>query len=468
MAQKKHHPAHPRKPAPGPAPGPGPGPGLPLPVFHEPVFNENNQTVVPPQFLTPHPSDAKLYASLGNLLDTQTVVFDKSQSADSEVLGLSAVYGDHGPDLVQQVQQAGQIVFHALGDTGATNPGAKYQNELDVTAQLSLDCHTSDAANHPAFLFHLGDIVYDFSEEQYWYDQFYDAFRNYPCPILAIAGNHDSFITPGTPPDSQPLKIFERNFCAQDWVITPEARSLHRTAMIQPGVYFTLDAPFVRIIGLFSNALEDPGVISSEKGKWSNVPDYQLSYLKAQIQRIQNEKYAGAVLLAVHHLPFSYAPPAGGAGSGGNHGGSLNMLADIDTILNQAGFYPHAILSGHAHNYQRYTRTVKMNGKAYDVPFVVCGNGGHNASPLVSGAKGHAPQEPAFGIDVSYLDSNPAVKTGGLLLEKYDDTTYGYLRVTVDAQQLRIGYHQVGKATVAQSQFDLVTVDIATHTMVSN
>jgi hypothetical protein len=59
------------------------------------------------------------------------------------------------------------------------------------------------------------------------------------------------------------------------------ATSLHRTAMIQPGVYFTLDAPFVRLIALFSNSLEDPGVISSEQGKWTAVPDFQLEYLAA-------------------------------------------------------------------------------------------------------------------------------------------------------------------------------------------
>jgi hypothetical protein len=33
--------------------------------------------------------------------------------------------------------------------------------------------------------------------------------------------------------------------------------------MTQPGVYFALDVPFVRVLGLFSNALADPGVISS-------------------------------------------------------------------------------------------------------------------------------------------------------------------------------------------------------------
>ncbi|MBV9655126.1 MAG: hypothetical protein JOZ42_11250 [Acetobacteraceae bacterium] len=48
--------------------------------------------------------------------------------------------------------------------------------------------------------------------------------------------------------------------------------------MTLPGVYFAVDAPFVRIIALFSNALEDPGVISSENGNWPGVPDYQLGF----------------------------------------------------------------------------------------------------------------------------------------------------------------------------------------------
>ena len=72
---------------------------------------------------------------------------------------------------------------------------------------------------------------------------------------------------PAAPAGSEPLTIFGRNFCSANPVITPEAASLHRTAMIQPGVYFTLDAPFVRVIALFSNSLEDPGVISSEQGQ---------------------------------------------------------------------------------------------------------------------------------------------------------------------------------------------------------
>src|SRR5947207_1850901 len=120
-------------------------------------------------------------------------------------------------------------------------------------------------------------------------DQFYEPFRNYPAPIFAIPGNHDSFVVPGTADGHKPLDTFQRNFCATQHVITPEAGSLHRTAMTQPGVYFTLDAPFVRIIGLFSNSLEDPCVISNVDHKWDAVSNVQIEFLRAQLRRIKQE-----------------------------------------------------------------------------------------------------------------------------------------------------------------------------------
>jgi hypothetical protein len=196
-------------------------------------------------------------------------------------------------------------------------------------------------------------------------------------------------------------------------VVTREAASLHRTAMTQPGVYFALDAPFVRVLCLFSNALEDPGVISSMGGHWPAVPDYQLEFLEAQLTKIKTTKYAGAVLIAVHHPPFVYAqnPKASGDATGGFYGSSSGMLNQIDAICAKVGVYPHAFLSGHAHNYQRYTRTVEMNGKEYDVPFIVCGDGGHHVNTLLRAKKGREAVEPLFGTDVSYLDIKKAVTT---------------------------------------------------------
>jgi hypothetical protein len=440
---------------------------LSQPLFGEPVYNEGVVTPDPTVFKTPHPSDGNLYKQIQNLLTKDVVSFTASRGKPGDLFTLQSALGAHGLAVVQQIQTAGQIVFHAAGDTGASNV-LKYGNEISVADQLANDFHTAATPARPTFLYHLGDVVYNFGESRYYYDQFYEPFRNYPAPIFAIPGNHDSFVVPNTKPADLPLTIFSRNFCSPSPTITQEAGSLHRTAMTQPGVYFTLDAPFVRIIGLFSNALEDPGVISSQKGqatKWPAVPDLQLAYLTAQLQNIKAQKYTGAVLIAVHHPPFSYAPPAAGGGAGGNHSGSTAMLREIDTICKAQGVYPHAFLSGHAHNYQRYTRKVNFAGSNYTVPFIICGDSGHNALPLVQSRGGVTPHDPAIGANVNYLDPNPAVQATGLTIDGFDHTNFGYLRITVNTKQLHIEFHPVSKGG-AKPNVDTVIVDLASHTVV--
>ena len=437
------------------------------PVFENPVFAEPGQSLDPLAFGTQHPSDNAVYAQVAELLKTQVVPFPPSRAADDALFGLADAYGARGADVAAAIKTAGRIVFHAVGDTGSSDV-RKYRNELRVADQLSIDCVTDEAGNRPAFLFHLGDVIYNFGESRYYYDQFYEPYRAYPAPVFAVPGNHDSFILPGTPHGEEPLATFARNFCSPQPVIAVEAGSLHRTAMTQPGVYFALDAPFVRIIGLFSNALEDPGLISSEDGKWPGVPDAQLKFLAAQLRRIKQESYQGAVLVAVHHPPFNYTPPPASGTRGGNHGSSSDMLRDMDRVFLTEGVYPHAFLSAHAHNYQRYTRTVRFDGADRDVPFVVCGNGGHNVNPIVRSSRNQPAQGPENGSRVDHLETEPAVETSGLVLEKYDDHDYGYLRISVDAQQLRIAYHQVGTRSLLQSRFDLVTVDLARHAQIKN
>ena len=437
------------------------------PVFHEPIFGEDGSSPDPTAFSTSHPSDSALYKQIGDLSKKDVVAVPESRNADDAMFSLADAYGKHGPDVVKTIQGHGQIVFHALGDSGASNSG-KYPNELKVADQVTLDSESSPEKDRAAFLFHLGDVVYNFGEARYYYDQFYEPFRNYPAPIFAIPGNHDSFVVPGTKGD-KPLDTFQRNFCAKQHVITPEAGSLHRTAMTQPGVYFTLDAPFVRIIGLFSNALEDPGVISNLDKKWPAVSNVQTDFLRAQLQLIKQQKFAGAVVLATHHPAFSYSPPSKSGGAGGNHGCSTAMLQQIDTICQQEGVYPHAFLSGHAHNYQRYTRIMDFGGKEIDVPFIVCGDGGHNVNTLVRAQKGKPAVEPLSGADVKYLEgNNSGTKVKHLILAKYDDHNYGYLRIYVDKKYLKIGFHQVGVRSLAQSRYDMVTVRLADHHMVAN
>ncbi len=421
------------------------------PLFSEPTFNEGQVTPDPTYFHTPHPSDSPLYAQLNKLHGIVARPFPRSRAADGDLFSLAPALGSLGAGKVADIGSAGRIVFHAAGDTGSVKGPLLQDLAPDA---MAAETRTAAAADQPAFFFHLGDVVYSFAEAKYYYDQFYETYRNYAAPIFAIPGNHDGMLPP--PPVSVgSLDSFTRNFCAPGFGISPDALTLHRTTMTQPGVYFTLDAPFVRIIGLYSNALEDPGLISSQGGMYPNVPDYQLTFLQAQLARIRAESYAGAVLLAVHHPPFTWYPP--GAAQGMTHGGSPAMLREIDTLCAAAGVYPHAILSGHAHNYQRYTRSLPLGGQTLAVPFVVCGSGGHGLSALARA--GAAP--PAPGSDVSYLDAagHP------LRFEYSDDQHYGYLRVTADARQLRIAFRAVSGAGAAPLESDVVTVDLATHTL---
>jgi hypothetical protein len=101
-------------------------------------------------------------------------------------------------------------------------------------------------------------------------------------------------------------------------------------------------------------------------------------------------------------------------------------------------------LSGHAHNYQRYTRTVD----GMQIPYLVAGCGGHN--PL---SKMRTTLRTPYAINDT------------LTLNSVDDTDFGYLRVVVDAQSLTIEYHPQSDGGATKTPDDKVTVNLAGHTV---
>lgn len=443
--------------APGHGAGHKPDPAAPPPTDNTgPIptggaqFAEPAPTPDPAQFVVKHGSDTAAY----KILDSEKGLlkprpFPAVAQAEPK-LSLADAIGQHGPDVVSAIQRAAQVVFHAVGDTGNTT-GPK--DEEMVADKMVSDFTETDPRAVPSFLFHLGDVIYSFGEAQYYYDQFYDPYRNYPAPIFAVPGNHDGMVAPNT--STPTLKAFLENFCSagQPFRKTPESGGLSRTAGIQPGVYFTLEAPFVRILGLYSNCLEDPGVISTQGGTYPYLTDAQLTFLQAALKRVKDEQFVGAVVIAVHHPPY-VAQTQVGAGSAGKHGGSPLMLKDIDSACAATGVWPHAVLSGHAHNYQRFTRI--KDGR--QTPFVVSGNGGHGMSQLTH--KG------SLAIRVPMDQPGFAQGKDRVTFENYDDQDFGYLRVLADAKQLRIEYHPATDGEAAKTPDDSVTVDLATHLLV--
>ena len=127
------------------------------------------------------------------------------------------------------------------------------------------------------------------------------------------------------------------------------------------------------------------------------------------------------------------------------------MLDDIDAACQASGVWPHAVISGHAHNYQRFTR----NKSGRETPFVVCGNSGHGISALTK--KGttalRTPQ------------AQPSLSDGSdnVVFENYDDQDFGYLRIIANTAQLRIEYHPASDGEDAKTPDDAVTVDLTTY-----
>jgi hypothetical protein len=343
-------------------------------------------------------------------------------------MNLSDVLGD---SFVQAIQTANKISFHSVGDTGAAKSSGP-ATESSVADMMAADI-SKGGSNAPAFFFHLGDVVYYFGESQYYYDQFYEPYRAYDRPIFAIPGNHDGILHEA---NGQTLQAFLQNFCASQPGSSPNAGGLMRSVMTQPGVYFTLDAPFVSIIGLYTNVLEGPGVISSQGGAYP-VSDEQLQFLQSELTRLKPLRDAGqcAVIIATHHPPLSVDA---------KHGGTVGLFQDIDKASQAAGLWPDAVLSGHAHLYQRFTRRVA----GHEIPYVVSGSGGYSATPPMV----KVPPAPVTVGDAT-MELDPVIQ-------------FGYLTLTVDmsanAKQLTIAFNSPKLGV----NYDQVTVDLATSQIV--
>lgn len=328
-----------------------------------------------------------------------------------------------GADGAHEIEQLGEIRFHALGDSGVGDA----KDAEQVAEEMASDFSPSGGGLNPAFLFHLGDVVYGPGKQDHYGDRFYRPYWHYPGKVIAIPGNHDGEVK--SQADAPSLSAFIANFCAPSAVVPPQAAGsgIFRETMTQPGVYWLLDAPFVRIIGLYSNMLENPGFLQGKTASGGGDLS-QLSWLKATLADIANNKQRKALVIATHHPPYSQS----------GHSGSSEMMQSIDDICSATGVYPDAFFSAHAHNYQRYTR--RIGGK--QIPYYVVGTGGISTqkTPPATG-------QPADGSNIATYDA--AMQS------------MGYLFVTVSAGLLKTGFWPLGSEHT--TPFDPVTVDLSTH-----
>ena len=333
-------------------------------------------------------------------------------------LDLSSIVGSN-PVGYTRDKNGERLAFDIIGDSGAANESSLDNQELKVTDLMVRNAQASP----PAFLFHVGDVVYYYGEQDYYYSQFFEPFRAYPAPIFAIPGNHDGI----TYNDAMvSLDAFQKAFCATTPQRWPGAGGILRSTMTQPGVYFTLDAPLVSIIGLYSNCGEYFGFLDQP----------QLIFLHNELVRLKALRKDGlpAVILAIHHFPRWFP---------GQSHKDPNSTA-IDAVCQSAGFWPDAVICGHAHLYQRVVRQDSTIGK--DIPYVMAGAGGYGLKAFEE-------------VGRNYMSALKSTRLGRVLVES------GYARATVAKPAsgdptLTFEYHSI-KQTSAQPD-DVCVINLKT------
>lgn len=285
----------------------------------------------------------------------------------SGIMKLQDIIGATG---VKEIEKNKSITFQCVGDTGHENG----QAQAAVADAMSKDFDINNPGKSPALFVHLGDVNYYNNTDSGYHGQFYEPYVHYPGKIIAIPGNHDGelFKFDGkSTGQKNSLDAFIANFCMKTSGVPSAAGTIFRQMYSQPGVYWLLQSPFVDIIGLYSNCAENPGFISGdvigmEQKKWL---DKTLQTIKVARTKSGTKK---ALVVATHHPPLSHS----------GHSGSKEMLADIDDSFTKAGMMYDLFLSAHAHNYQRFTRTIVFEGKNKKIPFLVVGTGGRGITPV--------------------------------------------------------------------------------------
>ncbi len=319
---------------------------------------------------------------------------------------------------MQAIQSSSRLVFHTAGDTGNLQ-GATPEQQAVIDA-MEADFNATSA---PSFFYHLGDIVYFWGQPDGYYPQFYEPYLHYPAPILAIPGNHDGDPRPGDPAS---LTAFKSNFCADKPAVSIDAQDAPRLAMTQPNVFWTLEAPFLTIIGLYSNV--------PEGGRFD---DNQLAWLASELASAPKDK---ALILTVHHPVYSLDR---------FHAGSTALEETLDAAYDKAGRRADLVLTGHVHNFQRFTEVVD----GMQVPHIVAGGGGYLHLHTMQKQPDGSPIEVPFKLQ----------DADDVTLENYCDNRHGFMRLEVTDSLITGEYFAADQGQ--PQRIDSFALDYKAHTL---
>jgi hypothetical protein len=266
-----------------------------------------------------------------------------------------------------------------------------------------------------------------------------------------------------------------KNFCGLDDGDPPDNHSSDRQPGCQPYPYWLLQTPVAYIVGLYTNV--------NNAGQLDNPLDSaqpQFDWFMRTLKKIRRADDGKAVLVALHYPPYSAAVnflQRGNPNLGPTPRPEGKQLQPLAMLLQEAfrasEQYPDAVLSAHAHHYQRLLFT---HADGRQIPYLIAGGGGHApveklSRPCPRTAPEAAPPAPG---SISLSDWLSLSSGDRVELAAYNDTDFGFLRITVDGKKhtLTGEYFTVGTApgsvTAVPSLFDSFTLDWKAHRMICN
>jgi Calcineurin-like phosphoesterase len=297
-------------------------------------------------------------------------------------------------DRIAAIDRAGEVRFHCVGDTGGWRDDRPQRGVAEAMTEELRGGSPVD------FFYHLGDVVYPHGEEAGYRGQFFSPYAAYTAPIFAIPGNHDGEVTPASKAGS--LAPFVKAFCSEALPLHDAALSAGRPLVAQPNVYWTLTHDWLWIVGLYTNVPEG-GQLALD----------QLSWLIGELRAAPPD---ATLILAMHQPVYSVDVV---------HGSNLELGELLEECFARAGRVPDAVFTGHAHNYQRFSR--ELHGRR--IPYLVAGSGGFRERHGVG----------------SGLTDLPAAFPGlpGVRLESFQCTDHGFMTVNARRTGAEVVYSTV-------------------------
>jgi hypothetical protein len=174
--------------------------------------------------------------------------------------------------------------------------------------------------------------------------------------------------------------------------------------------------------------------------QFGELDEEQIEWL---INELKNAPANKAILLSVHHPPYSIDIFRGG----------YKVIANIlDDPFIKSGRIVDLVISSHIKNYQRFTRQIGER----QIPYIIAGTGGYmNLNKMPTNADGSP-------INVPYK-----MPENEVILEKYYDQSHGFLSLHVTSESITGKYVSVPPGQESQ-YIDRFELDLWKHIITNN